>query len=41
MAKGFARVESRLEDITLDLPRAPELFKQFKQQAVEGSWLAT
>lgn len=40
VAKGFARVEARLEDAALDMPRAPELFKQFKQQAQEGGWLA-
>jgi hypothetical protein len=39
MAKGFARVESRLEDIALDSPRAPELYQQFKAQAAEGGWL--
>ena len=39
MAKGFARVESRLEDIALDSPRAPELYPQFKAQAAEGGWL--
>lgn len=40
MAKGFARVEARLEDASLDQPRAPELFAQFKAQAVEQAWLA-
>ena len=39
MAKGFARVESRLDDIALDSPRAPELYPQFKAQAAEGGWL--
>lgn len=39
MAKGFGRVEARLEDVALDLPRAPQLFAQFKQQAQEAGWL--
>lgn len=36
---GFSRVEGRLEDASLDNPRAPELFEQFKQQASDGGWL--
>lgn len=40
MAKGFGRVEARLEDISLDLPRAPQLLAQFKQQAQEAGWLS-
>ncbi|PRW57868.1 programmed cell death 4-like isoform B [Chlorella sorokiniana] len=40
MAKGFARVEARLDDTALDQPRAPELFKQWKAQAQEQGWLA-
>ncbi|KAL4436793.1 hypothetical protein ABPG75_003932 [Micractinium tetrahymenae] len=39
MAKGFGRVEAWLEDVALDLPRGPELFRQFKQQAQEAGWL--
>jgi hypothetical protein len=40
MAKGFGRVEARLEDLSLDVKRAPELFAQFKQQALEQGWLS-
>ncbi|KAI7837239.1 hypothetical protein COHA_008927 [Chlorella ohadii] len=40
MAKGFARVEARLDDTALDQPRAPELFKQWKAEAQEQGWLA-
>ena len=40
MAKGFGRVEARLDDIALDAARAPQLFPQFKQQALEAGWLA-
>ena len=39
MAKGFARVEARLADTALDLARAPELYQQYKQQALEQGWL--
>ncbi|KAL4858246.1 Programmed cell death protein 4 [Chlorella vulgaris] len=39
MAKGFGRIDSRLADVALDLPRAPELFQQYRHQALEQGWL--
>jgi hypothetical protein len=39
MAKGFGRIDSRLADVALDLPRAPELFQQYRHEALEQGWL--
>ena len=37
--KGFGRVEAQLDDITIDIPSARNLYSQFKTTAVDGGWL--